>query len=42
MARAPAGSGRGFLRWAPRVLAIGYALFLAMFSLDVFDGHNGL
>ena len=29
------------LYWTPRVLAIALILFLAMFSLDVFDGNYG-
>jgi len=29
------------LYWTPRVLAIFFILFLAMFSLDVFDGNYG-
>lgn len=27
--------------WSPRILAILYMLFLAMFSLDIFEGNNG-
>jgi hypothetical protein len=30
-----------FIFWAPRILAILFILFLAMFSLDIFDGHYG-
>lgn len=30
-----------FIYWAPRVLAILFILFLAMFSLDIFDGNYG-
>lgn len=30
-----------FLYWTPRVLSIIFILFLAMFSLDVFEGHYG-
>lgn len=30
-----------FVLWAPRILAILFILFLAMFSLDVFDGQYG-
>ena len=31
-----------WLTWTPRVLAIAYALFLALFGLDVFDGSAPL
>lgn len=31
-----------FVYWAPRILAILFILFLAMFSLDIFDGNYGL
>lgn len=30
-----------FAFWAPRILAILFILFIAMFSLDVFDGNYG-
>ncbi len=30
-----------FIFWAPRILAIIFILFLAMFSLDVFEGNYG-
>ena len=30
-----------FIYWAPRVLAILFIAFLALFSLDVFDGTSG-
>lgn len=30
-----------FLYWTPRILAIVFILFLAMFSLDVFEGNYG-
>jgi hypothetical protein len=30
-----------FLHWLPKVLAILFILFVAMFSLDVFDGNLG-
>ncbi len=30
-----------FVRWAPRILAILFILFLAMFSLDVFEPGRG-
>lgn len=30
-----------FLYWAPRILAIVFVLFLAMFSLDIFEGNYG-
>ncbi|MFA6254787.1 MAG: hypothetical protein WC675_01985 [Patescibacteria group bacterium] len=30
-----------FVYWAPRILAILFILFLAMFSLDIFDGNYG-
>jgi hypothetical protein len=30
-----------FLYWTPRILSIIFLLFLAMFSLDVFDGNYG-
>ena len=30
-----------FLYWTPRILAIIFILFLAMFSLDVFEGNYG-
>jgi hypothetical protein len=33
---------RRFLVWAPRVLTIMFAGFLAMFALDVFGQHMGL
>jgi len=32
---------RGFIYWTPRILAIIFILFLALFSLDVFDSSNG-
>lgn len=31
----------GFLYWTPRILAIAFILFLAVFSLDVFDMDLG-
>lgn len=31
-----------FLYWTPRILSILFILFLALFSLDVFDGNYGL
>jgi hypothetical protein len=30
-----------FIFWTPRILAILFILFLAMFSLDIFDGNYG-
>ena len=30
-----------FIFWAPRILSILFILFLALFSLDVFDGNYG-
>jgi len=30
-----------FVFWAPRILIIVFALFLAIFSLDIFDGNYG-
>lgn len=30
-----------WIYWTPRILSILFILFLAMFSLDVFDGCNG-
>ncbi|MFH1211551.1 MAG: hypothetical protein V1659_01330 [Candidatus Woesearchaeota archaeon] len=30
-----------FLFWTPRILAIVFLLFLALFSLDVFEGNYG-
>jgi hypothetical protein len=30
-----------FIYWTPRILAILFILFLAMFSLDIFDGDYG-
>lgn len=30
-----------FVFWAPRILAILFILFLAMFSLDIFEGNYG-
>ena len=30
-----------FLYWTPRILAILFILFLAMFSLDIFEGNYG-
>ncbi|MBS3099731.1 hypothetical protein J4463_00770 [Candidatus Pacearchaeota archaeon] len=30
-----------FIFWTPRILAILFILFLALFSLDVFDGNYG-
>lgn len=30
-----------FLYWVPRILSILFILFLALFSLDVFDGNYG-
>jgi len=32
---------KGFAYWTPRVLSIIFVLFLAMMSLDVFDGSSG-
>jgi len=34
-------SGNSILAWAPRVLAILYAIFLSMFAFDVFSFHAG-
>lgn len=31
----------GTIYWTPRVLGVVYLLFLAMFSLDIFDGGYG-
>ncbi|MHB8830991.1 MAG: DUF7670 domain-containing protein [Patescibacteria group bacterium] len=31
----------GFVFWAPRILSILFILFLAMFSLDIFEGNYG-
>jgi hypothetical protein len=30
-----------FLYWTPRILSIIFILFLALFSLDIFDGNYG-
>ncbi|HJX50145.1 MAG TPA: hypothetical protein VJ438_01650 [Candidatus Nanoarchaeia archaeon] len=30
-----------FIYWTPRILSIIFILFLAMFSLDIFDGNYG-
>ncbi len=30
-----------YLYWTPRILSIIFLLFLAMFSLDIFDGNYG-
>ncbi len=30
-----------FVYWTPRILSIVFILFLAMFSLDIFDGNYG-
>lgn len=30
-----------FIYWAPRILSIAFILFLALFSLDVFDSNFG-
>jgi len=30
-----------FIYWTPRILGILFVLFLAMFSLDIFDGNYG-
>ncbi len=30
-----------FVYWTPRILSIIFILFLAMFSLDVFEGNHG-
>lgn len=30
-----------FIYWAPRIISIIFILFLALFSLDIFDGHYG-
>jgi len=32
---------KGFIYWTPRILSILFLLFLAMFSLDVFEGGYG-
>jgi len=32
---------KDWIYWTPRILSIVFLLFLAMFSLDVFDGHYG-
>lgn len=31
------GKSGGFVHWAPRIASIGFLLFLALFSLDVFE-----
>jgi hypothetical protein len=33
-------ANRRFWHWTPRVLAAGFAIFLALFALDVFDEHD--
>lgn len=33
---------RRFFHWAPRVLALSFALFLAIFALDVFGAYDTL
>lgn len=33
--------GRGWIYWTPRILSIIFILFLALFSLDVFDSCSG-
>jgi hypothetical protein len=30
-----------FIYWTPRILSIAFILFLAVFSLDIFDGNYG-
>ena len=35
------GKGRGWMFWTPRILSILFILFLALFSLDIFDGDYG-
>jgi hypothetical protein len=35
------GRGRGWMFWTPRIITILFILFLALFSLDVFDGGYG-
>jgi hypothetical protein len=32
---------KGWIFWTPRILSIIFILFLALFSLDVFDGNPG-
>jgi len=32
---------RDWIYWTPRILSIVFVLFLALFSLDVFDGNYG-
>ncbi len=32
---------KGWIFWTPRILSIIFVLFLALFSLDVFDGNYG-
>lgn len=29
------------IRWAPRALAIAFTLFISLFALDAFEGHEG-
>ncbi|MBU0906664.1 MAG: hypothetical protein KKD18_01955 [Nanoarchaeota archaeon] len=33
------GMGKGWMFWTPRVIGLALILFLAIFSLDVFDGN---
>jgi len=33
-------SGNNFLTWFPRILAIAFAIFISVFALDSFEGHN--
>lgn len=35
------GKGKGWMFWTPRVLSILFILFLAVFSLDVFESEVG-
>ena len=35
------GKGKGWLFWTPRIASILLILFLALFSLDIFDGSYG-
>lgn len=31
-----------FFYWAPRILSIGFILFISIFALDVFSGYTGV
>jgi len=35
------GIKKDWIYWTPRILSIVFLLFLALFSLDIFDGHYG-